>query len=338
MDRTLFPNTTPFPNFLTDEILPLLTGDEWKVVHYGVVHALRCGDEPVTLAQFAHGHQREDGTTLDRGTGLSEDQVRVCLEFLCDQLQLFLRQDRPRKPMAYRVNPDMTSVHWELLEARRREQPATRPATDSSGLPRPPARPRFADSSKAFPERPSVEISLSDASDQPLVNRLCQALPPAEAAAFRHLSRLYAGDQHELADDEAWALYRLWQTYGFTHVVNTLQDNGPVENLADLGLACLAKELARLLEEERFGPITPQLRDEIKKLAAEYPNLEEWQGAIRTAVRINRRRLSTVETILKNQRQRMLTETKRPAGRRERRATTAPRLPTPESAHDEPAS
>jgi len=264
------------------------------------------------------------------------------LEFLCDQLQFFLRQDRPRKPMAYRVNPDMTSVHWELLEARQREPTTTTPTVtgpvaDSPGLPRPPARPRLADSSKAFPERPSVEISLSEASEQSLVNRLCQALPPAEAAAFRHLSRLYAGDQHELADGEAWALYRLWQTYGFTHVVNTLQNNGPVENLADLGLACLARELARLLEEERFGPITPQLRDEIRKLAAEYPNLEEWQGAIRTAVRINRRRLSTVETILKNQRQRMLTETKRPADRRGRRATTAPPLPAPDSVPGEPA-
>jgi len=36
MDRTLVPNSTPFPDVLTDQIMPLVSGNEWKVIHYGV--------------------------------------------------------------------------------------------------------------------------------------------------------------------------------------------------------------------------------------------------------------------------------------------------------------
>src|SRR4030042_330154 len=110
MERTILPNSTLFPLFLSDEVMPLVSSDEWKLIHFGAVASMRLdrSDDPVSIAQFV------------QGTGLAEERVRECLAFLCDTAQIFLRQDRPRRPHAYRLNTAMSQAQLELLEQRKR--------------------------------------------------------------------------------------------------------------------------------------------------------------------------------------------------------------------------
>jgi len=348
MERTLVPNTTPFPNFLSDEMMPLLTGDEWKIVHYAVMSTLRPGrpDDCITIAQFAKGRQGEDGAWQDRGTGLSEEQVKECLTFLCDKAQIFLRHDRPRKPMAYRLNPDIASAQWDLLEQRKKHweeeaaaakhpvEPVSEPPTSV----KPRVTPRRAGQPDGrYPEKPQTTIRL--AGDSPVLKQIRQQLTAEERPAYEHLVRLYAHERPGPEDGEAWQLFCLWQTYGFSGLVNALQGAGEAPALAEVNHTCLLAEVLRTYEQE-VGRVTPGLHKELERLTAEFPVLEHWQEAFRVAVRINRRRLSTIETVLKNLREKeqgeaAARETARPAanGSRPRRTTKrrAPVRPPAES-------
>jgi len=341
MERTLVPNTTPFPNFLSDEIMPLLTGDEWKIVHYAVMSTLRPGrpDDCITIAQFVKGKQAEDGAWQDHGTGLSEEQVKECLAFLCDKAQIFLRHDRPRKPMAYRLNPDIASAQWDLLEQRQKqwddEAAASRPVepVEPPAPPKPRATSRrTGQPAERYPEKPQTTIRL--AGDSPVLKQIRQQLSAEERPAYEHLVRLYAHEQASMEGGEAWQLYCLWQTYGFSGLVNALQGAGAAPALAEVNHTCLLAEVLRTYEQE-VGRVTPGLRQELEKLTAEFPVLEQWQEGFRVAVRMNRRRLSTIETVLKNLREKeqgeaAAREAARPAanGSRPRRPASKRRTPS----------
>jgi hypothetical protein len=349
MERTLVPNTTPFPNFLSDEIMPLLTGDEWKIVHYAVMSTLRPGrpDDCITIAQFVKGKQAEDGSWQDHGTGLSEEQVKDCLAFLCDKAQIFLRHDRPRKPMAYRLNPDIASAQWDLLEQRQKQWASVaEPVSEPPALDKPRVPPRSSGKREArYPEKPQMTIRL--AGDSPVLKQIRQQLTTAdERAAYEHLVRLYAHERASIEDGEAWQLYCLWQTYGFTGLVNALQGAAEALSLAEVNHHCLLAEILRTYEQE-VGRVTPGLHKELEKLTAEFPVLEYWQEGFRVAVRMNRRRLSTIETVLKNQREKeqgevAAREAARPAanGSRPRRAAKrrTPARPPAEPAAKESAT
>jgi len=304
MERTLVPNTTPFPNFLSDEIMPLLTGDEWKIVHYAVMSTLRPGrpDDCITIAQFARGRQAEDGAWQDHGTGLSEEQVKECLAFLCDKAQIFLRHDRPRRPMAYRLNPDIASAQWDLLEQRKKQwEDVAEPVSEPPAPPKPRATPLRSGRQEArYPEKPQTTIRL--AGDSPVLKQIRQQLTAEERPAYENLFRLYAHERPGIEDGETWQLFCLWQTYGFSGLVNALQSAGAAPALAEVNHTCLLAEVLRTYEQE-VGRVTPGLRQELEKLTAEFPVLEHWQEGFRVAVRMNRRRLSTIETVLKNQRE-----------------------------------
>jgi DnaD/phage-associated family protein len=321
MERRIVPNCTPFPNFLTDEMLSLTSGDEWKVIHFGAVACLRLdgGDDGVSIAQFA------------QGTGLSEEAVRQCLTFLCDTAQIFLRQDRPRKPQAYKLNREIGEAQVEILERRRKdlargsepeggeadEEPVTvQPPEAASNAgqrdpgdrPKPPVEAEDASravktplNAAAYPQRPSVDIRL-DGSGEPVANRLRQTLAPPERAAFELLLRMYPAAAQAGEDSEAWGLYRLWQTYGFVRVTDVLQKAEAGADLGDINRACLLGEISSMYERE-IGRLTPASEAELTRLADAFPTLSAWQDALRIAVTLNKRRLSTVETILKNQMQ-----------------------------------
>jgi len=161
-----------------------------------------------------------------------------------------------------------------------------------------------------------VEIRL-DGNDQAVTRRLRRQLPAPERQAFDHLVRLYTKEKKEVDDGEAWGLYRLWQTYGFACVNNALQ--GPYTDLSDLNRACLLSEITKLYEQE-IGRLTPALEQELARLATEHPTLTAWQEAFRIAVRLNKRRLSTLETILNNQRQKEMEMATAASGRSKRLA------------------
>ena len=295
MDRSLTPNATQFPNVLTDQIMPLVSGSDWKVIHYGVRYALghRSADT-LSVAQIAHGRQGDDGAWLDRGTGLSEDEVKACLAFLCDEVHLFLREDRPRKPHGYRLNTDLSSINWEALGrgAAAPEPPVVpqaptlqRPAAARS---KPPAH---------FVETPTSAVLL-DGSDRPVVEQLHAALTADEAETFGHLLGLAEKAAIGPLDDVAWVLYRLWRVYGFRRLQNAFQSPAAV-SIEEISKACLLGAVTEMLEAEKFGLITQAVRDQLVVMADEWPVLEDWERAIRSAVLYNSRRLATVEKNLK---------------------------------------
>jgi len=327
MERTILPNSTPFPNLLSDEVMPLVSGDEWKIIHHGVVSCLRLDREEdgVSIAQFV------------QGTGLAEDRVRECLRFLCDTAQIFLRQDRPRRPQVYKLNLEIGPTQVEVLEQRRKAMQAEAsdasapesqdPVVPVAGTESATAATGRARGTESFPEHPSVDIRL-DGDDQPVAKRLRQMLPSAERSAFDHLVRHYPRAKHEGDDSEVWGLFRLWQTYGFSCLNNALQGAHAGTDLSEVNRSCLLGEITKLYEQE-IGRLTPGLHEELARLAADFPTLASWQEAFRIAIKLNKRRLSTVETILKNQRQQALEEAQRRPARPHRRAapSTPPSAP-----------
>jgi hypothetical protein len=329
MERSILPNATLFPNFLTDEVMPLVSSDEWKIIHFGVVGCLRLdrGDDSVSIAQFV------------QGTGLPEDRVRECLGFLCDAAQIFLRQDRPRKPQVYRLNQEISAVQVETLEQRKKSALAAEaegvelesqeagdpPSQQDSVAPAGRGRGRGAE---PFPEHPSVEIRL-DGEAGPVTKRLRQSLPASERAAFDHLLRHYPRAKREGEDSEVWGLFRLWQTYGFACLNNSLQGAHAATDLSEVNRICLLDEITKVYEQE-VGRLTPGLHEELARLASDFPSLTAWREAFRIAIKLNKRRLSTVETILRNQRQKAMEEVTRPAARPRRRAVAQP-ADTPEA-------
>ncbi len=302
MDRTLLPNTTQFPNVLSDQVMALVTSNEWKVIHYGVRYGLgHRSSDTLTIAQMARGRQDEGGAWIDHGTGLDETEVKACLAFLCDETHIFLREDRPRKPLGYRLNTDLSSINWEILEAR---QPQTEAIVAVAAPPAAPplaARaPRTARGEALFAEQPATDFHI-DGSAQPVLQQMHGKLTADEGRTFDHLLALaQAKLQGALDEDIVWPLYRLWRTYGFRRLQNAFQSPQPVASLDDVNQSCLVGILAEMLDKERFGPITPTFREQIIEMAQAWPDLHEWQTAITIAVRINKRRLQTVETILKN--------------------------------------
>ena len=254
-------------------------------------------DDPVSIAQFV------------QGTGLPEERVRECLAFLCDTAQIFLRQDRPRRPHGYRLNPEMSLGQVDILEQRQRggtpagaegsEPETAEPAEPPDPPAEPPRRPGAAARghvAEDFAEHPTVDIVLGS-DDQPVARRLRQTLPAQERAAFDHLMRHYPRAKREGEDSEVWGLFRLWQTYGFACLNNSLQGAQSGTDLSELNRACLLTEIGKLYEQE-MGRLTPGLQEELARLAADYPSLVDWHEAFRLAIKLNKRRLSTVETIL----------------------------------------
>ena len=299
MDRTLVPNSTPFPDVLTDQIMPLVSGNEWKVIHYGVRYALghRSADT-LAIAQLAHGRQAEDGSWIDRGTGIDETEVKDCLDFLCDQAHIFLREDRPRKPHGYRLNLDLASINWDVLEKRRGEQLLVQPAETAPAADQPAAPQRTRRAPAAFVELPLTDVRL-DGAGGPLLDVFRQALSGDEWKTFDYLAALAAQKSRLEQEDIVWPLYKLWRTYGFRRLQNAFQAPMPVTSLDDLNHSCLVGAVTEILEAEKFGQITPSFREQIVDLTREWPNLSDWQEAIRSAVLYNSRRVSTVEKNLK---------------------------------------
>jgi hypothetical protein len=79
-----FPNTTPVPDELFDDLLADLSGAELKVVMYICrrTFGFKKHSDTISLNQMIHGIQRKDNTWLDKGTGLSRDSVTRALKEL----------------------------------------------------------------------------------------------------------------------------------------------------------------------------------------------------------------------------------------------------------------
>src|SRR3954471_22121487 len=79
-----FPNTTPVPDELFDELLADLSGAELKVLMYICrrTFGFKKESDTISLSQIASGIITRDGRVLDKGTGLSKRHVQRALKRL----------------------------------------------------------------------------------------------------------------------------------------------------------------------------------------------------------------------------------------------------------------
>lgn len=111
MPRALIPNSTQVPDVILDQWMAELSGAEFKVLLYVARRTYGFGKESdnISLTQLASGIRRKDGTSLDRGTGLSRSGVKAACNGLIEKgLLIRSGNTRPdgREPeeSTYRLN------------------------------------------------------------------------------------------------------------------------------------------------------------------------------------------------------------------------------------------
>src|SRR4051794_12244445 len=79
-----FPNTTPVPDELFDELLADLSGAEVKVILYICrrTFGFKKASDNISLNQMLKGITKRDGEQLDRGVGLSKPTLLRTLKDL----------------------------------------------------------------------------------------------------------------------------------------------------------------------------------------------------------------------------------------------------------------
>ena len=79
-----FPSTTPVPDQIFDELLPLLSGAELKVLLYITrrTFGFKKESDRISLSQITSGITKANGDPLDYGTGLNEWTVLKALKSL----------------------------------------------------------------------------------------------------------------------------------------------------------------------------------------------------------------------------------------------------------------
>src|SRR5262245_28648724 len=87
MARTLIPNSTQIPDVILDYWMAELSGAEFKVLLYIARRTYGFGKDAddISLNQIARGIRRRDGSSLDRGTGLSRSGVKAACNSLASK-------------------------------------------------------------------------------------------------------------------------------------------------------------------------------------------------------------------------------------------------------------
>jgi hypothetical protein len=91
----LVPNTTPIPDQLVDELLPILSGAEIKVVLYICrrTFGFKKQSDNISINQMLRGVIRRDGTPLDGGVGLSKPTLLRAIKSLSEK-QIIIAERR----------------------------------------------------------------------------------------------------------------------------------------------------------------------------------------------------------------------------------------------------
>jgi len=81
------PTYTQIPDVYLDELLPILSGAEWKVLCYIArrTFGFRKAADDISLHQLCKGITTRDGRVLDRGTGLTDKTVTAALRGLVEK-------------------------------------------------------------------------------------------------------------------------------------------------------------------------------------------------------------------------------------------------------------
>jgi hypothetical protein len=119
------PNSYQTPNLYVDRLMPLLTGEEWKVLTYAArrIFGFQRGSDRISIGQFSDGlHSRATGENLDHGAGLNETTCRKALESLVRfGVMEKLSEANPGKKLGpeWGLQLDSERVDWAGLERRR---------------------------------------------------------------------------------------------------------------------------------------------------------------------------------------------------------------------------
>ncbi len=123
MAGILLPNSFQTPNAYIDDLLALLSPEEFKVLIYAArrIFGFNRHADHISLAQFCEGTRGADGRHLDYGTGMNIKTVRAALATLCG-FGVLLRQGEGGGAEAamYELQLDADAINWAGLEARRR--------------------------------------------------------------------------------------------------------------------------------------------------------------------------------------------------------------------------
>ncbi len=104
------PNTTQVPDQYLDELLPVLSGAELKVLLYITrrTFGFKKPSDNISLSQMLHGIRTRDGRTLDRGVGLTKKPLLRAIKSLAAQRIILTERrrsaERGDEPTCYRLN------------------------------------------------------------------------------------------------------------------------------------------------------------------------------------------------------------------------------------------
>ncbi len=111
------PNTTQVPDQYLDELLPLLTGAELKVLLYITrrTFGFKKAADNISLSQMLGGITTNDGRVLDHGVGLAKNTLLKAINSL-EAKQIILTErrssvERGFEPTCYRLNIAATPEH-----------------------------------------------------------------------------------------------------------------------------------------------------------------------------------------------------------------------------------
>ncbi len=110
-NRLLLPNTYQSPNFYIDDLLPLLTGEEWKCMSFLIRKTLGWHKRSDRLAK----------SVIAKATGLAESTVDKCMNNLVS-FGLAIRKDDKagdHNGVEYEIQMQDDGIKWEALEERK---------------------------------------------------------------------------------------------------------------------------------------------------------------------------------------------------------------------------
>jgi hypothetical protein len=122
-EQNLYPNTFQVHNFYIDQILHLLTGEEWKVLSYAIrkIIGFQKSCDSISLSQFVTGCITREGKRLDHGTGLCRESVCNILKSLLNfGLLILVSPNDPKENEGnyYGLQFDTNNIRFDLLEER----------------------------------------------------------------------------------------------------------------------------------------------------------------------------------------------------------------------------
>ena len=104
------PNYTSVPDELFDELLPLLSGSELKVLLYIIrrTFGFKKDSDTISLGQMVNGITTRDGRTLDSGAGVSKPALLQALRGLQEKnviiIERCISEERGHEPTRYSLN------------------------------------------------------------------------------------------------------------------------------------------------------------------------------------------------------------------------------------------